>query len=272
MDEHLGWCWSTGLDWDFEEETVDQWVERAIEDSTGTIIDGYRMSLEKDPEFLVSDTKGRLNSVIAEIADITQTDELGHQLSFLSFRIYEDYVRSLWPHRDIAVKYGPTSNEFPLVLGGSTKVVVFRTLDPRDSKKLTDFDLDFPAELLAEYFRLGQEWIWENIQEPAERLGPGGGDLDMEPELVEHQPRIHFDSASGATTCLSWFTGRRFWVRGRMGQQSTKAWVAAESQPSSPYMLIPKAVARVVLDLFDSHQVNVRDLAGILLSPQEHSD
>ena len=266
MDEHLGWCWSTRLDSDFEEETVDQWVERSREDSTGTLIDGYRMNLERNPEFLVSAPYGRKahNAVVAEVADITQTGELGHHLHF---PIYEDYVRSLWPHRDLALKYGLTSNEFPLVLGGPTKVVVFRTLHPRDSKNLTDFDLDFPPELLAEYFRVGQDWIWKNIQEPAERLGPDGDDGDMEPELVEYQPRVHFDSASGSTTCLSWSTGKRFWVRGRVGQQSTMSWVAAESQPSSPYMLIPKAVARVVLDLFDSHQVNVRDLAGILLSP-----
>jgi len=266
LDEHLGWCWSTRLDWDFEEETVDQWVERSIEDSTGTLIDGYRMSLEKDPEFLVSATYGRKahNAVVAEVADVTQTGELGENLFF---PIYEDYVRSLWPHRDIPLKYGLTSNEFPLVLGGPTQVVVFRRLHSRDSRTLTDFDLDFPPELLAEYFRFGQNWIRKNIQEPAERLGPDGGDWDMEPELVEYQPRVHFDSTSGATTSLSWSTGKSFWVRGRVGQQSTKSWVAAESQPSSPYMLIPKAVARVVLDLFDSHNVNIRALAGILLSP-----
>ena len=264
LDEHLGWCWSTRLDWDFEDETVAQWVERSIDDSSGNLIDGYRMMVEEHPEFLVSDTGGRLNSVVAEVADIYQTGELGHHLYF---PIYEDYVRSLLPHHDLPLKYGLTSNEFPLVLGGPTKVVVFRTLHPRDSKTLTDFDLDFPPELLAEYFRVGQDWVWKNIQGPAERLGPDGGDWDMEPELVEYQPRVHFDSASGATTSLSWSTGKSFWVRGRVGQQSTKSWVAAESQPSSPYMLIPKAAARVVLDLFDSHQVNVRDLAGILLSP-----
>jgi hypothetical protein len=266
LDENLGWCWSTRLDWDFEDETVEQWVERSIEDSTGTLIDGYRMDLQKDPEFLVSETSGlgAFNSVVAEVADIYQTGELGDHLHF---PIYEDRVRFLWPHRDIPLKYGLTSNEFPLVLGGLTKVVVFRRLHSRDSKRMTDFDLDFPPELLAEYFRVGQDWVWKNIQEPAERLGPDGGDWDTEPELVEHQPRVHFDPASGATTSLSWSTGKSFWVRGRVGQQSTKSWVAAESQPSSPYMLIPKAVARVVLDLFDSHQVNVRDLAGILLSP-----
>jgi hypothetical protein len=228
------------------------------------------MDIQEDPEFFVSASPGptAFNSVVAEVADIYQTGELGHHLHF---PIYENRVRSIWLHRDIPLKYGLTSNEFPLVLGCPTQVVVFRTLHPRDSKTLTDFDLDFPPELLAEYFRVGQDWVWKNIQEPAERLGPDGGEWDRELELVEYQPRVHFDSASGATTYLSWSTGKSFWVRGRVGQQSTKSWAAAESEPSSPYMLIPKAVARVVLDLFDSHQVNVRDLAGILLSPSEHS-
>jgi len=170
MDEGLGWCWSTTLDWDFRDETVEEWVERSIVDTSGLLIDRYRIMVEEHPQFKVSSDDGSTahNSVVAEIADVFDHEDFG---SYRNFAVYKDGEQVLWFHPEIALKYGLAHSVYPMVLGGSNRVVVFRDLDPRDSERMTGFDLGFPPPLLEEHFRVGQDWVHRNIQEPAERLG-----------------------------------------------------------------------------------------------------